>query len=93
MGLTHEQDDLRRQLKVAGEELALSQAGVELARDTVDLLVIAALKAGIAPGEVGLLVPLSRETIRILARLAGLPPAPRGGAPMTHPSRAEEIES
>lgn len=83
MGLQHEQDELRRQLTVAGERLSHAQVGVDLARKAVDQLVISALWAGISPGEVNRLVPLSRETIRTLARIAGIPAAPRGGVAWT----------
>lgn len=94
MSLEHErQDELRRQLTIAGEEMALAQTSLDLAREAVDLLVILALKADISPGEIDRLVPLSRETVRTMARIAGLPPAPRGGTGSSKNARAGEIVS
>lgn len=74
------QDELRQQLKTAGAELADLEQRQEATREQIRTLIVAALKAGIPPGEVGALVPLSRETIRTIARIAGIPPASRGGA-------------
>lgn len=73
-------DELRAQLRAAGDELKALDAKRADARLAIEPVIVAALKAGIAPGEVLEMTPLSRETIRTIARIAGIPPAPRGGA-------------
>lgn len=74
------QDELREQLKDAGQQLADLEKRHETARQDIKNIIVAALKAGIPPGEVVTLSSLSRETVRTYARIAGLPPATRGGA-------------
>ena len=74
------QEDIRAQLKAAGEEYEAAKSSVDNTRAALDPLIRAALKAGITPGEVQRLSHLSHETIRIVRKTAGLPPAPRGGA-------------
>lgn len=74
------QDELREQLKDAGQQLADLEKRHEVARQDIKNLIVAALKADITPSEVVTLSSLSRETVRTYARIAGLPPAKRGGA-------------
>ena len=74
------QGELRAQLKVAGDELRVIQSNLSAARKDIEPLIVAALQAGIPPKDVQELAPLSRETIRTIARIAGLPPATPGGS-------------
>lgn len=60
-------------------ELAPIEEQREKLRDEASQLAVALLKGGASPTEVARRSPFSSAHIRTLARIAGLPPARRGG--------------
>lgn len=73
-------DEIRAQLEAAGAEYDAARSAADNALAALNPLIVAALKAGIPPGEIQRAARVSHEKVRIARIGAGLPPAPRGGA-------------
>jgi hypothetical protein len=76
-----DRDALLWQVGSAADDYRLACVVQEGARRRLKARIIAALKAGLPPGEVARRGGFSRTWVRSIAQEAGLPPAPRGGNP------------